>query len=111
MAGQHDVGFFRRNQFSSLFALSAFFRGHELSEFRRHRKPPVRLTHTGVGKTFCGGNYFNSSRTMSRSSFNSLTVASILPWLNSLTVRPWTISSFVPLLRTGNDVMMSFSTP
>ena len=53
----------------------------------------------------------NSSLTIARSSFNSLIVASILPRLNSLIGNPCTISSVLPLLRIGNDVIKPFSIP
>jgi len=53
----------------------------------------------------------SKSATNERSSFNSFTVASILPRLKSLTGTPWTISSFWPLLRTGNEQIRFFSMP
>src|SRR5580658_9634140 len=56
--------------------------------------------------------YFGSkSDTIARSSFNSFTVALIFPRLNSLTGTPGTISSFLPLLLTGNELISPFSTP
>lgn len=55
--------------------------------------------------------YFNKSRTRSRSSFSSLSVASILPRLKSLTASPFTMSSFWPLLRTGKELIKPASVP
>ena len=55
--------------------------------------------------------YFNNSRTRSRSSFNSFTVASIRARLNSFTASPGTMSSFCPWLRTGKELMRPGSTP
>lgn len=56
--------------------------------------------------------YFgSSSETIDFSSLSSLTVASILPRLNSFTVTSWTISSLLPLLRIGKELIRPFSTP
>ncbi len=53
----------------------------------------------------------NSSLTSERSSFNSLTVASILARLKSFRGRSGTISSFCPLLRSGNEQINPCSMP
>lgn len=55
--------------------------------------------------------YWIKEATSAFSSFSSLTVASILARLNSLTGTPWTISHFLPSVRMGNELMMPFSTP
>ena len=53
----------------------------------------------------------SKSATMARSSFNSLTVASIFARLNSFTGTPWTICNPSPSLRTGNEQIKPFSMP
>ena len=58
---------------------------------------------------FCA--YPSNSSTIARSSFSSLTLASILALAKSLRGTPWTISIFVPSDRVGNEHIRPFSIP
>ncbi|OQB88620.1 MAG: hypothetical protein BWX84_02887 [Verrucomicrobia bacterium ADurb.Bin118] len=75
-----------------------------VASFFQVKKPAGMRLH-GVIRRYWGSKSFTSAR----SSFNSFTVASIFPRLNSLSGTPCTISQCCPSLRTGNEQMRPFS--
>ena len=93
----------------------------EIADFVRsvRRRAAIRAIAGDFGGALSGGaakillfcSYPSNSSTIARSSFSSLTLASILALAKSLRGTPWTISIFVPSDRVGNEQIRPFSIP